>query len=333
MSQALSIANYGATNIVQTTRLDAIALAGATSITVQNTQGFATDDYVAIGTLGGESTEMKQVSSVTGATVIGVAATGLRHEQYEYVNKLFGNKVCVYRAANVTGLQPGDASFAPLETITIQPDRSHTSYLDASGGAGYWYKFTYVNSTAGTETDLADSTAVRGGSTGDYCSIDDVRVEAGFKYAKYITDSMIDAKRQAAQHEIDSALYGSYSVPFTPPINPFIVDICKRLAAGLLLVEQYGQINSMTTNNGQAKIDQARADLKALAMKQKVLVDDTGTTLAQDGGSGSVSGWPNATTDATTATGSVDVGTMTEGQDAGPAFKRSDILGYYGRRY
>lgn len=333
MSQTLNINNFGPTNLVQQTRLSAVTPASSATLGVLNNAGISANDFIAVGTLGSDTTELLTVQSITGEnTITPTAHSTLDHAAYDYVNKLFGNKIKVYRAPNVNGLQPDDTDFASIATIDIQIDRAYTQYTDATGDNTFWYKFTYFNSTLSSETNLADSKSVRGGSTGDYCSIYDIREEAGFKNAPYVTDPMIDAKRQAAQDEINGTLHGFYTVPFTAPINPFISDICRRLAAGLLLIEQYSAISATSTANGTAKVTAARADLQALAMKEKVLVDTTGASMAQPGSTGGVSSWPDATTDATSG-GTVVPTVLGEGQDGGHVFRRRDMLGYTTRKY
>jgi len=334
MSQTLNINNFNSSNTVQTTRLSVVTPADTSPIDVLNTSGFGVDDYIALGTPGSEGTELCQISAVSSDTALALSAnTALDHPAYDYVTRLFGNQIKVYRAADTNGLQPPDSDFSAIATIDLQVDQAYTQYTDTDGSDAYWYKFTYYNSQNATETNLADSKAARGGSYGDYCSIQDIRIEAGFQTAPYVTDAMIDAKRQAAQDEINGTLHGFYTVPFTAPINPFISDICKRLAAGLLLLEQYGQMNAQTTANGDQKVKGARADLNALATKQKVLVDTTGTSMAQAGSTGGVSSWPDGTTDGTNPDGSIDVSALGEGQDAGHAFRRRDVLGYTERQY
>lgn len=340
MSQTLNITNYGPNNIIETTRLNAALAADSSSVGVTNTDGFVLNDYFAIGTLGADATELLVVSSVTAPnTITPTAHNLLGHPAYDYVTKLFGNQIKVYRAADVTGLQPADSDFTPVATINIQVDQPYTQYTDTGGGAGYWYKYTYYNQQTTAETNLADSKAVRGGSSGDYCSIYDIRIQAGFKNAPYVTDDLIDAKRQAAQDEINATLNGFYTVPFTTPINPFIADICKRLAAGLLMVEQYSAVSSTPTQvNGEKMMQDARADLQKLATKQIELTDTTGQSIAGAGSTGAIEGWPDDTT--ASANGSTG--------GAPRLFRMSDIQGqpvylddsgnpsgnpYYGRKW
>ncbi len=297
MPAKIRINNFDSSNRIEVSALDADAPIGSTALTLRNNQGFAVNDYVLIGTPGNDGAEITTLTSVN-VNMVGVVvpATKLQHLRYEGFIKLFGNQAKVYRASNVNGTQPLDASFAVSTTITLEPDQSYTDYTDATGGSAYWYKFTYYNSTSLGETNLADSVAVRGGGYGAYCSLDDIREEAGFKNAQYITDSMVDAKRVAAQAAIDTALGGFYTVPFTSPVNPFIADITRRLAAGYLLLEQYGAFGTLNTQNGQSKIDRAMADIKYLQSGQGTLKDPNGGSIAIAGVNG-FQGWPNRKTE------------------------------------
>ena len=87
---------------------------------------------------------------------------------------------------------------------------------------------------------------------------------------------MVDAKRQAAQAEINGALSGHYTIPFASPVNPFIADLTARIAAGLLLTQSYGIYASMNTNNGEQKLKDARAQLLQLQNGQMTLTDTAG---------------------------------------------------------
>jgi hypothetical protein len=332
MSQTIKIPNYTSTskpsNLTGTTRLDADAAAAASTITVQNTQGFTAADFIIIGTPGSDTTEMLTIQTITPSTTITpTTALKLPHSKYSYVYGLVGNQIKVYRAPNVNNDQPADSAFTVLATVSIQDDQAYTTYIDSVGSSAYWYKYTYYNATSLFETNLADSTATRGGDAGNYCSLDSIRLESGFRNAQYITDDMIDAKRKAAQDEINGTLNGFYITPFVAPINAFISDITVRLAAGLLLTEQYNVVNKTNNINGLAKIKSARDDLNKINLKEIVLTDANGVSFALDGSTGGASSWPNETTAAT------DISQMSDGQDGGHVFSMADLLGYFGRKY
>ncbi len=255
MSQTLTIDNFDDINIIEVAQLDADAPIGSSALTIAYGDNFAQNDYIYIGKGGAESGEVRIVGASPTATSLPITvATTKLHKRFNDVTKLFGNQIKLYRVANVSGTPPADVSFALVgAATTIDYDQSQTSITDPTGDGNYWYKFTYYNSTTTAETSLGDSLAVR--SFGNYCSVEDIRREAGLMNARSITDSMIDSKRQAAQAYINATLAGTYVVPFAAPINPLIIDITKVLAAGYLLTDNYGPTSTLNTNQGQAKID------------------------------------------------------------------------------
>lgn len=296
MSATIKIDNFGSLNIKELGQVDVDAAAAQANVTLKSSANFLANDYVVIGRRGTEPAELKQILSVAAAVVTLTANLSYLHSRFEPFTSLFGNKIRVYRAPNVDGSQPADGAFTLLSTTDIDVDQAYTSVVDAAGSDQYWYKFTYYNSTTTDETNLADSAAARGGGANSYCSIDDIRQEAGLVYNQFITDSQIDTKRQAAQAEVNSALVGVYTVPFVAPINPLIQQITAVLAAGMILLEDYGPMNNLSTANGQALVDKARDLLNKLDTKKLVLIDSAGADTSVPGSANSYSGWPNAST-------------------------------------
>jgi hypothetical protein len=321
MSTILSIQNFSDRNVKETTALNLDAPIGSTALTVSNNQNIAANDYLLVGNPGGETTEILAVSSVATAVTVNTAATTLIHNRFDPVRALVGNQIRIYTAPNVSGLQPADTAFTTiLATIAIDPDQAQTIYTDATGTSNTWYKFTYYNSTTTSETSLADSTSARGGGVGNYCSIEQIRNQ-GVK-SRYISDSTIDQKRQAAQSEINGALVGHYAVPFVAPINPFIVDLTARLAAGLILTTQYGIFSTLNTTNGKALLDEARKQLVALQTDSADLVDSNGNSIGlTTPGASAVEGWPNETTDLTGS--NLTPGDIGNGYDYGSSFTKA----------
>lgn len=337
MSQTLNILNFPDKNIVGQTQLTSSVPSGSMSLQVVNATDFNTK-YVLIGTSGSNISEIQPNADATSGTTINLSlATVLQYNQFDPVYALFGNQLKIYRATNVDGTQPADTAFTLLATINIDPTTDKTTYTDATGGGNYWYKVTYYNSNSHNETDIGSSRAVRGNFTTNYVSLDEIRREAGFRFAPYITDNQIDEMRQAAQDEINGALDDFYVTPFQPPINDFVRRITKRLAAGYLRLAQYSQISDSKIN-GQDMVDGAQADLELLITKQRVVVNKQGQALDRAGGAGEAEGWPNSSTD-------------TADPNSGGAprvFRMSDIQGqpqgtdssgnpvgnvYYGRRW
>ena len=324
MPATFTIPNFSQTNIKGSTKLSAITLAGATSLPVQNSAGFANGNFIVTGALGAEGAELNTVNAVvTSTTALPIAAASFKHSQYEAVSLLFGNQIKIYRAPNVDGSVPADTNFTLLTVtpLTIAPDSNQTSYTDPAGSNGYWYKFTYYNSASTAETALSDAVASRG-NVAHYAGLDDIRNEAGFAKSPYVTDNLISLKRDAAEAEVNGALTGIYSLPLTAPINPFIADITTRLAAGLLMSEQYGMYSGASNDtNGVNKLAAARADLLRIQNKSLELTDTAGNDTAITGTG--FAAWPNSSTASAQPT---DGGGYRN-------FRISDVQGYESRQY
>jgi hypothetical protein len=341
MSQTLKLTNFSDKNVVDQTQLTAGAPVGTSILPVQNCgQNFGGGAFVLIGATGSKSSEMIQGSgTIEDPTQLPlISATQLVHNQFDPVYALFANQIRIYSAPDAgDGLQPPDTAFTMIDVVNIDPSDSITEYTDVNGGGTTWYKSTYYNSVSTAESDLGSSVAVRGNFTVDYCSIDDIRGEAGFRYAPYISDADIDQKRQAAQDEINGALDEFYDTPLQPPINDFLKDVTIRLAAGLLRKKEYSQITDPQVN-GTTKYNDAQKDLNKLIEKARVLVNKQGVALDSPGATGGIEGWPNSSS------------ATTPGSSGGAprVFRMSDIQGqpmtndssgnpngnqYYGRKW
>jgi hypothetical protein len=174
---------------------------------------------------------------------------------------LFGDQIRIYRAPNSDGNQPADDQFAMITTLSIDPNQALTAYIDANGGGDYWYKAVFVNSHSSAATSLALATARRGDTGYHYVTIDAIRREAGFSNAPFISDDMIDEKRQFAEAETTSALTGVYALPLPLPINPNVVNACLQIAAGLLMSAQYTRTNAALAKQGDAMAKRAAIPL------------------------------------------------------------------------
>lgn len=296
MSQTLRLMNFASTNLVEIGSFKTDHAAGVTELTLDSTQGLASDDKLLLGHRNSEQVEIQTVASVTDIETISIAAaTNFIHNRKDPVHKLFGDKIRIYRAANVDGSAPADNTFTELATISIDPDQTYTDYTDLAGGSSYWYKYVYYNSSADQETALASQIARRGGTQSVYTTIAEVRSEAGFTNNKHIEDSKIASKIASVQSLIDSTLSGTYAIPFTQPINPLINLIATKLSAGYLMLSEYGSTSPRMRTEAQAKIDEAMEMLGRIDDRSLVLTGMLGeeTDLST---AGTYSAWPNETT-------------------------------------
>lgn len=117
-----------------------------------------------------------------------------------------------------------------------------------------------------------------------------VRREAGLQNNVYITNENIDEKIAQAESEINSSLsIASYSLPLDT-VPKVITNAANLLAAGYILVQDYGPMHEGTNKDGQKKIDMARAILKQIEGREIQLLDTSSVPLAQ---SSRIRGYPD----------------------------------------
>lgn len=272
MPQTITAPNYTDLNIRETLQLDSAADAGQANLKVVTNQGVGPSDFLLIGYRGAEGSELLQVQTITGTADILLSSSLQRqHLLGTPVYKLLGNQVQIYRAANVDNHVPPAEAFELLVTINIDPDQTASVYTDPDGGSDFWYKFIYWNNSSNVGTDVAAATPVR--ALPHYATLAQIRQEAGFRNAPYVTDELIDEKRQVAEAEVVSTIRSVYQFPLPEPINPNIMQTTIQIAAGLLMGAQYGSMNPSLSKEGDAKVAEGRATLSLIATKVLVLDD------------------------------------------------------------
>lgn len=255
-------------------------VAGATSLTVYNTQGFVEHDYIIIGTIGYEKAELLQVKSVTvpGTLVLEVACS-FAHLKDESIQRIFYNKRKFYRSATESG------TYSHLSTagspVDIDVDNAEGNiFEDPDGTATSYYKATYFNTTTSKETDLSDSLPALAGDSDHYTSVYKIKVEAGFKDNPYIDSDLIDRYRLEAESEIDGYVAGFYQLPFVS-VPKMIQHICTLLAAGNLVSKEYGlEMDLEISKSGDKKIQRAEDLLKRIQEGTIKLIDSIGGVLS-----------------------------------------------------
>lgn len=293
MAQTLRPTNFDSINLQEKTELSQDVAAGQKVARVLSTQGIVSGETYVVGELGAEQAELKVLDSKADNDLTALTNFLHQHRKGETVTKLFGNKIRIYRASNVSGVAPAEAGYALVGTVDIEVDQKYTEYLDTTGGSDYWYKKTYYNEQSGSETDLADAVAIRGGNYGYYVSWEDVRGEAGLNNNKWIEESVYQDKLSKAQSEVNASIrLGGYTLPLTV-VPEVIKHATILLAAGYVLTRDYGPENAGTVKDGERKIRQAREILKGIEDGSQSLTDDnTGAQLPNDA-PGRVNGYPD----------------------------------------
>jgi hypothetical protein len=259
MSSSFDIDNFPRVVLGEETFLTVKADVGANPLSIDNVEGISANTFALLSRPGSNDAELIQIISVTAPSTLTLASVVAHgHAAFDPVNVLFFNVVDIFRAPDVNSKPPDISTYISLDTIGIDPDKMQTPYQDTAGSNAFWYLFRYRNTITGDATDLADVEPVRGGDEAGYATLYDIRSEAGFEKSKNLPDATVSMYRRRAQAEVDSKLGSSFVVPFDP-VPDAINEITTLLAAGWLLLKEYGALKSGTTNKeGGAKLKEGR---------------------------------------------------------------------------
>ena len=261
--------------LTELTYLSDDVAAASNSLSVENAQGLATDDYIVIERVRSETAEIVKIATVLGTTITLSAGVSFVHKDGTRVQKILFNERKFYRASSEAGV------YALLGTKDIEVDRPDgTFYEDITGTSSHWYKATYFNSNPPTlETDLADAVACKAAESEHYTSLWDIRKQAGFEEAFGIKDETIADYRDEAENEFESAVVTIYTIPLSP--KPKIVrQIINLLAAGNILIKEYGmEADIEISKSGQRMLDRAYELIGKIVDGKLKLVDDDGNEI------------------------------------------------------
>ncbi|MDD5501443.1 MAG: hypothetical protein PHH57_07180 [Candidatus Omnitrophica bacterium] len=185
------------------TRLAADAAASATSSTVENNQGFSTNDYVVFGHLGEEETEIVKITSTTGNTTLG-HSDGLvfAHPARTPVAEIKYNQAKIYSDSSETG------DFDTLvATVDLTPDEDYTIYDDTAGTSQTWYRVKYFNSTADIYSSFSDPVQGQGYTNESlYSIVEEILEEFGDPDAKEVSRKKVKRLVRAVVRKLTTEL-------------------------------------------------------------------------------------------------------------------------------
>lgn len=133
------------------TYLDAAYSSGVT-LTVKSNVSFAANDLLVIGEPSEEFTELKKLSSVTGATTLTLAsALNFSHNKEVPVYKVVWDNVSIESRSSSSG------NFSEITQSAIQWDSktNDTIYFDPNGTDAYQYRFRFYNSVTATYSEYS----------------------------------------------------------------------------------------------------------------------------------------------------------------------------------
>lgn len=107
-----------------------------------------------------------------------------------------------------------------------------------------------------------------------YSTVTKIRDEAGFTGNTNVTDAKITTYQAAATSFIDGRISRVYSLPLDS--TPDILELIERkLAAGHLLLDEYGEQAEGTSKDGNEKVKWAEGQLELIVSGALPLIDSS----------------------------------------------------------
>lgn len=143
------------------TYLTATVAVGATTLTVQNIEGFSIGQYLVLGKLGEEKTEIVRVHASTapsGSTITLASAILFAHSVNTPVTYIAFNQIAIYSALTKTGTytELTSQTYGDSSPKAIEVDQDYTEFDHRNGTTSTWYKVRYYNSTGLNYSSYSD---------------------------------------------------------------------------------------------------------------------------------------------------------------------------------
>lgn len=247
-------------------QLAAAASAGSSiNLAVDNSANYAIGDFIVVGLEGSDAAEICQITAVPDATHLTVATLALAHLVDEPVVKYRYNQRKFY--GSLTG---GAGTFTELVSsgspVTIMVNNPQGTLIEYTGGDGFTYFLaTYYNSTTLDETAQTESTTVLADDTTRYCSLYQIRKQAGLTNNPYIDDGQMEIWRKRAENEVQTYIYERYVLPLqnlttgANEVPSIIENATVLLAAGYADYKEFGK-----DGQGVKWLGEARGILRAI---------------------------------------------------------------------
>lgn len=254
----------------------AISAGSDVSLNIYGNGGFEENDYVCIGIPGTPTAEIQKINAaVTDGNAIQVSTVLYPHTADEPVQVYRYNQRKFYGSLTLTGAYSELTSSGSPKSITVNDPQG--TYFEYTGLDGYiYFKSTYFNATTNEESDIADAIAVASDQSTRYCSLYEIRFQAGMQDNPYVADDTFEGYRTQAENEINSYLYARYVLPLengttsTLEVPALITNCAIKLAAGYSDYREYGK-----TGEGVKWLGEARGILNSIKKGTQRLIDSS----------------------------------------------------------
>lgn len=153
---------------------------GVSSLAVLNGLEFAISEFILIGNVGSETSEIIQIHAATtptASTITLASATNFSHAGGERVIFCNFNQAVIQRSTD------SGSSYSDLVTISLRPDSTETYYNYTSSDGTDYFRVKYKNSDSGLETNPSDGIIATGYSEGTVgYLLGQVRAELRFQW-------------------------------------------------------------------------------------------------------------------------------------------------------
>jgi len=237
------------------TNLTASYVAGVTSLTVLDNNGFSNADKIIVGMVGQDKTELATINgAVSVGTSISIVAMLFDHPVDTILQKALWNQVEISGASTVAG------SKTVITTANIQFDSPDTEYV-VTGTTYNYYFVRYYNSATATYSAYSDAAPAAGYSPDTVRSVKESALNlCGESIGTVITDDFLDTeitnceidlwkeKRRWAMFDVEDAILGTLSAGVCtfnmpsdisdPDTNESIRSVRVRQIGGLRCVQK-----------------------------------------------------------------------------------------------
>lgn len=283
---------------MEQTELTAAATAGSSvTLALKSNHGLTDNDFVMIKRVGDDQAHIAQLNAtVSGNTDIQIDTLRYDLAIGDIIRKITHNQRKFYGCATEDGTYVHISADDSPKTIEV--DNLDGTLFEYTGDEGYLYfKSTYFNSQSPTkETDIDDAVSVLGGESDRYCSIYDIKAEAGLIDNPYISGVRLENLRVRAEGEVKASLFKKYALPLSE-IPVIIKTATKLMAAGWLLYQEYGAEADGTSKDGIDKVKQGRSILKQIRNGTVILLNSDDEVLEASSSGSKLDSFPDNTTE------------------------------------
>ncbi len=129
------------------------AVSGAASFAVDNGLKFSTSQYILVGAMGAQKSEILKIHASTTPTASLITLTGadsFAHNRGEKIAFIPYNQIVIERSTD------GGVNYSALATVDIRADSTETYYQHTTGAATDYYRVKFSNSTSSGVSQYSD---------------------------------------------------------------------------------------------------------------------------------------------------------------------------------